>query len=177
MSAAGGLTGEASDHKVAAAFGSVAAAQAAATGLHERLALAIPQVRVVEPGQAGLARALEPEDRGIFRTILRSHLWLGIAGAVLGGVVFAILWGIGLPLITQSPAMAAGAIVGFGAVAGLFAGGLVSLRPDHDPYVIKAREAHAAGLTVLLVHATSAEQCAQAQELLEAAGGDTMRTL
>ncbi|MDH5823709.1 hypothetical protein QFW77_11995 [Luteimonas sp. RD2P54] len=177
MNVASGLTGEASDHKVAAAFDGVEAAQAAAAGVRERLALGIAQVRVVEPGQTGLDRALEPEDRGIFRTILRSHLWLGIAGAVLGALAFAILLAMGLPLIAQSPLMAAGAIVGFGAVAGLFAGGLVSLRPDHDPYVLEAREAHAAGRTVLLVHATSAEQCAQAQELLEAAGGDTIRTL
>lgn len=172
-----GLTGEVSDHKVAAVFGDVHLADGAARALRETLQLQDAQVIVVAPGQHGLDRALEPEDRGIFRTILRTHLWLGIAGAVLGLGVFAVLWTRGIPLVAQSPVAAALVISAFGAVAGLFLGGLVSLRPDHDPYIDKARQAHADGKPVVLVHAFDVDQAAAAQRALEAAGGDTIRTI
>lgn len=172
-----GLTGEVSDHKVLAVFEDVRRADAAARTLREALRLEDAQVIVVAPGQPGLLRALEPEDRGIFRTILRTHVWLGLAGAVLGTGVFAVLWTRGIPLVAQSPVAAGLVMAAFGAVAGLFMGGLVSLRPDHDPYIEKARQAHAAGKPVVLVHAFDVDQAASVQQALEAAGGNTIRTL
>jgi len=177
MKRAGGLTGEVSDHKVAGVFGEAPAADAAAATVRSALELGDAQVLVVRPGDAGVGLAAEPEERGIARTIVRTHVLLGLAGAVLGGVVFAVLWSMGVPMIVQSATLAAAVLVVFGAVAGLMAGGLVSLRPDHDPYNAAIRDAHEQGRAVVIVHAFSASQCAAADEQLRRLGAQTVRTL
>ena len=119
---------------------------------------------------------LEPESRGIWRTIVRSHVRLGALGAVAGAVAFAVLWARGLPWIVNSAVMAACVLVGFGTVAGLLLGGLLTLRPDHDLYIIKVLEALADGRSAVVVHAFSREQNAQAAALLSEAHGEVVST-
>ena len=171
------LTGEASNHKVAAVFASAEAARAAAAALQSTLRLPAAQLRIISPGEPHPGRKLEPESDGILRTILVSHLKLGVVGAALGGVAFAVLYALDLPWVTQSAPVAAAVMVGFGATAGLLLGGLVSLRPDHDPYIEAVRSALAEGRSAVVVHATSVTQRAEAAELLQARGAETTSTL
>lgn len=177
MHGASPVTGEVSNHKVAAIFDSEQQARAAATALQDNLQLGGAQVQVLTSADRRPRRKLEPETRGIFRTIIVAHLRLGIAGTVLGAVVFAVLYAMGIPMIVQSPFAAGAAIVAFGAVAGLLLGGLVSLRPDHDAYIQSVYSALAAGRAAVVVHAFSAAQRASAAEDLRARGGETTSTL
>lgn len=171
------VTGEVSNSKVAAVFPGEAAALAAAQAVAAALDLDAAQVQVITPSEPHPGRKLEPESRGIWRTIVVAHVRLGIVGAVVGVVAFAVLYAIGLPFITASPVAAALILLGFGAVAGLMLGGLVSLRPDHDRYVEATRDAMEAGNTTVVVHAFSVEQRQQAAEFLRGQGGEVTSTL
>ena len=171
------LTGERSDSKVAAVFERESTARTVAGRLRRRLGLQSSQVQVVTPGDGHPGRKLEPEGRGIVRTIIVAHYKLGLAGMVLGGLVFAAMHAIGLGAVSNSPWAAAAVMIGYGGVFGLLAGGLVSLRPDHDPYIIKVQDALEAGRCAVVVHAFDSGQRDRAVEELAGAGGEPVRTL
>ena len=177
MSETSPITGELSNSKIAAVFPRVAEARAAATAVAAALSLGSAQVQVITPSEPHPGRKLEPESRGIWRTIVTAHVKLGIAGAVFGVLLFAGLHAYGLPFIVNSPVAAALVLLFFGTVAGLMLGGLVALRPDHDPYVEATRDAMASGNTTVVVHAFSSEQADQAADFLRAHGGEVTSTL
>ena len=177
MSVLSSLTGEMSDSKVAAVFDSEDRARPAALEIRSRLGLRDSQVQVISPHDRHPGRKLLPEGRGIFRTIIIAHYKLGLAGLALGGLLFAVLYAMGVTAIVSSPILAGLLIVGYGGVFGLMVGGLVSLRPDQDPYLLKVRGALKEGNSAVVVHAFNAEERAQAEEALSARGGNTVRTL
>ncbi|HSD18136.1 MAG TPA: hypothetical protein VLC71_12875 [Thermomonas sp.] len=177
MSETSPITGELSNSKVAAVFPRPVDAQAAAAAVAQALSLGAAQVQVITPSEPHPGRLLEPESRGIWRTIVSAHLKLGIAGAVIGLLVFAGLRAYGLPFIVNSPVAAALVLLFFGTVAGLMLGGLVALRPDHDRYVEATRDAMASGNTTVVVHAFSSGQADQAADFLRAQGGEVTSTL
>lgn len=174
---ASALSGERSNSKLAAVFDSRRAAAEAAEALIARLGLSSEQVQTIAPDEPRPGRKLEPESRGIRRTLVKSHLRLGIAGLVVGALVFAALYSAGVAMIVLSPWAALGVLLAFGATAGLMLGGLVSLRPDHDAYVGAVRDARSDGRYSVVVHAFSAEQRDEAETLLRARGGETTATL
>lgn len=177
MSETSPITGELSNSKVAAVFPQEFLARRAAEGVAEALSLGSAQVQVITPAEPHPGRKLEPEIRGIWRTIVVAHIRLGLVGTVLGLLVFIALHASGVRFIVNSPMLSALVLLFFGTVAGLMFGGLVSLRPDHDLYVEATRDAMAAGSTTVVVHAFSAEQRDQAAEFLRAQGGDVTSTL
>lgn len=129
------------------------------------------------PGGHAARRASRPQagarSRGIFRTILVAHYRLGLAGLGLGALLFVCLYLAGLEPVVLSPRLAAALIIGYGGVFGLMAGGLVSLRPDHTPYVAKVRTALDEGRCAIVVHAFDDSERDRAQEVLAAHGGET----
>lgn len=171
------ITGELSNSKVAAVFAQAVDAREAARVVAGALALGDAQVQVITPSDPRAGRKLEPESRGIWRTIVIAHFKLGITGAVLGVLVFLALRAYGVPFIVNSPLAAALALLFFGTVAGLMLGGLVALRPDHDRLIEATRDAMMAGGTTVVVHAFSAEQANQAADLLRERGGEVTSTL
>lgn len=177
MSHSNSLLGELSSSKVAAVFPLESSAREAASAVGTALRLLPAQVRVLIPGQGGVDRALEPESHGIARTIFLAHYKLGIAGLVLGVLVFTGLFASGVQFVRLSPLAASGALAFFGLVGGLLLGGLVALRPDHDAYILHAKEALEDGHVVVIVHATSTEQRDKAQMVLNSLGGETTVTL
>ena len=81
-----GLFGEKSLTKVVGIFANEAAARAAAVSLAKAATLAPDQVLTLSPQDEGDARdkllghKMEPEERGIARTLVRTHLVLGSHG-------------------------------------------------------------------------------------------------
>lgn len=171
-----GVSGEKSDHKLAAVFESEDRAREASRVLADETGLERDQLEVLSPGSREAERALLPESHGIWRTLVRSHIWLGLAGAVAAVVLFLILSVLGVPFVTDNPVAALGLFVLVLTLAGLMLGGLVTLRPDQVPYIEVAREALRSGHHVLLVHARSAEQLGEARDLLERPALKAMRT-
>ena len=171
------LTSEVSNSKVAAIFADATAARAEAARVRDTLQLSEAQVQVVTPADPRPGHKLEPESHGIFRTMIRAHVVLGLAGAVAGAVAFGVFMAMDIPFIVNSAVMSAALLVGFGAVAGLMFGGLVTLRPDHDPLINKVQHALGEGRSAVVVHAFSHEQSAQARELLLQSSDDVVSTL
>lgn len=171
------LSGEVSNSKLAAVFDSATAARDAAAALVAAVGLQPAQVKVIEPGEPDANIKLEPEGGGIWRTIVRAHLWLGVLGAVLGAVAFGIMVWLGVPFVARSPVAASLVTIAFGAVGGLLFGGLVSIRPDHDRYVQATHDAMDAHRTTVVVHALSHEQQSRAREFLAGRGAEVTGTL
>ncbi len=172
-----GLTGEASDHKIAGRVDSAAAAHELAADVRAGSGLGDAEVRVLAPGDANVGRTLEPEDRGIMHTLIRTHLWLALAGAVVGMVAFGIMIAMGIPFIVLNPWWSAVLLAGFGSVGGMMVGGAIALRPDHTPYITASREALRQGEHVVVVHATRSDQLEQAEAVLATKASGTVRTL
>ena len=171
------LTGEVSNSKVAAVFADVASATHVAERLRSALQLGDAQVQVITPFDHRPGLKLEPEDRGIFRTLVRAHARLAAVGVVAGLLVFAVMWWLGVPWIVNSAVLAAGVLASFGGLAGLLLGGFMTLRPDHDPYILKVREALSEGRSAVVVHAFTRQQKADAEALLHEASGEVVATL
>lgn len=149
------LFGERYVTKVAALYLDADAAQHAATVVRESVHLTGKQVQVIEPHDQDWERKIEPEDVGIWRTAIRAHVTLGILGFAAGILLFFCLWVTPVVAVRSAPVLSMLVISTFGLVFGLMAGGLVTLRPDHDAVVRPVREATRAGRWALVVHASS----------------------
>ncbi|MFW6322112.1 MAG: hypothetical protein ACOC02_00650 [Guyparkeria sp.] len=154
-------------HKVSAVFHDARRARDAASALAAKAGLSSDQIELVEPHDPKVAKKVEPESGRIFQTILRSHLWLGIAGLVAGLVLAGILVAMGLDF-AQTRLMWLFILAGaFGAVGGMLLAGLVSVRPDHEPGIVKAEEASEEGEWTVVAHARDEDEKQRADELLE----------
>jgi hypothetical protein len=171
------LTGEKYDHKIAAIFGVKETAQQAADTLRQQTSVHDHQVFVVTPNDTHPGWELEPEDRGIWRTLVRAHVWLGLAGLVVGLVVFLVLFGLNIRFVVENAVTSALIAIGFGGIFGMMFGGLVTLRPDHMPYVSIAQSALRKGKFIVAVHAESSDQLQEAQTVLKTFDAEIIRTL
>ncbi|SET52185.1 hypothetical protein SAMN04487962_111109 [Marinobacter segnicrescens] len=162
------VSGEVVDHKLAAECGTETEAEKVAEDLCRSTSLSRDQIRIIRPDDAHQGSGLEPEDRGIWRTAVRAHLWFGLAGMAGGLVLFLVLAASGIPFIAQNAMWASTLFVAFGGVAGLLLGGLFTLRPDHTIYVSRARSALRKGRFVVSVHARGREQLTEAKRYLDA---------
>ncbi|WP_111642320.1 hypothetical protein [Marinimicrobium alkaliphilum] len=161
------VSGEKFDHKVAGIFESRSAAEAAADKVQNETDVRKNQIFVVGPDDPHPGAELEPESKGIWRTLLLSHLWLGLIGAVLGGVFFWILYAADVGFIVHNAMPAALLIVAFSFILGLMFAGLVTLRPDHAPYIMVSQSALRQGKYVVAVHARDRDQLRSAKAVLD----------
>lgn len=169
-----GMFGERSLAKVAGIFGDKPPAEALVGRLLRLPDMRPGQVRLLGPQDARasrrdlVGRKPEPEQSGIFRALLRSHLPAGLAGAVAGLLLYEWLLRSGQPAVAGNPLPAFMAIVGFTTVFGmLLSGGLVSLRPDRVRLISQVRSALRAGHWAVVVHPADSYQAQLATDLLE----------
>lgn len=164
MKIATGISGEHFDHKVAGIFQDEFTAKRAVDTLSKTTSLQNQQIFVVCPDDRHPGWELEPEDRGIWRTMIQAHFWLGLVGAAVGLIVFFVLFVSGVPFVTTNGVTSAVIAVAFGAVFGMMFGGLMTLRPDHMSYISVSQSALRKGQFVVAVHARSAEQLQEAND-------------
>lgn len=171
------ISGESFDHKIAAVFINESEALNAAEQLRRNTRIRDAQIFIINPHDPRTGKGLEPEDKGIWKTLVRSHIWLGIAGAIAGLLFFALLMAIGIPFVVDNAYTTALILFVFGVVGGMMLGGLMTLRPDHEAYLINAREALKEGKFVVAVHAASSEQQEEAEKILNPEAKDTTSSL
>ncbi len=168
-----GMFGERSLTKIAGIYDDKPPAEALAGRLLRLHGLQPQQVRLLGPQDARASRAelfgraLEPEQAGIFRTLLRSHLVSGLAGALAGVLFYAWLLRSGQAMVAGSPLQAFITLVGLATAFGLLLGGLVSLRPDHVRLITQVRSALRDGHWAVVVHPTDTHQAQLARDLLD----------
>lgn len=172
-----GFTGEASDHKVAGIFHGTEALQECRHRLVESLGLKDDQVKTLNAGDRPDGEVLEPESRGIWHTLIRAHVWLALAGAVIGALVFLLLLALDVTFVVRNALASFALLVAFCTVGFSMIGGAVTLRPDHTPYIVKVKAALDNDRHVLVIHATDREQMNAAREILEPAANETVATL
>jgi len=170
------IFGERSLTVVAASFNDRRHAESAADELRRHVD-DIGKVAVVSPGDTEVARKMEPEQRGIWRTLLRSHLILGVAGILIGLLVAIGLVMAPWPAAAASPWLTALFTATLGGFLGMMAGGLVTLRPDHGAVIRSMREKLKLGQWAVVARPTSEASATRAFAALENAGGNPVRSL
>tara|TARA_R110002073_G_scaffold293110_1_gene458620 strand:- start:146 stop:508 length:363 start_codon:yes stop_codon:yes gene_type:complete len=109
---------------------------------------------------------IEPETTGIARTLVQSHILLGVGGLVLGLLVAALLVTAGPVVTRSSPVMTFIALGFLFPVLGLLLAGLISLRPDHSAIIERARTATAMAHWTVIAHCATSGEMASAKSAI-----------
>jgi hypothetical protein len=171
------LFGEKATTKIAVVFKTEAEAIDAARSLKEVADLQSTQVQFIAPYEKQFGRKIEPEVQGILRTAVRSHLVLGVAGLILGFLVWLALYTQGWPTIRTTPVMSAVALLFFSTAGGMMLGGLITARPDHQMVIQRIRTASEAGEWSVVIHPRDPEQCDIVMAYLSSEEADVTRTV
>mgnify|MGYP003634900911 FL=1 len=105
--------------------------------------------------------------------MVKAHVRFGLIGLVVGLAVAGLLVTVGPALTRSSPLMTFIAFGFFFPVLALLCAGAVSLRPDHDLVIEKARMAKDEGRWTVVAHCDSLEQ----QTLAKTAMDNSIQTL
>lgn len=177
------IFGERSLTKVAGLFASKSEAETAAQQLRAAAGLDDPQVYVVGPpdGAAAdspaLSRKLEPEQAGIWRTLIRAHVIAGSAGVIAGILLYLGFLAADTAAVESTPGMSLVAMVFFGLLIGLLLGGLLTARPDHSWVIATVRRAVRQGRWAVVVHPLTQQQLDTAMQELRARSDRVVRSL
>lgn len=177
------IFGERSLTKVAGIYSTAQGADDARARVLHSGTWADGQVVLLTPADAKMSRRgimskkMEPESRGIGRTILRAHLFTAFVGIAVGVGAWGLLVYVGNRLIGGSPGLSFIAFAFFGTVFGLMLGGLISLRPDHTHLITVVRSALRSGQWAAVVHPFDEKQAEEAVDLLRTGSLQIERTL
>lgn len=161
------LLGENFPHKVSAQYNSQELADQAVQLLVDHAQLPRQQILVVQPHDPNMERKIQPEVKGIARTLAKSHAVLGLAGLGLGLLVAAVLTTVGPVVTTASPLLTFIALGFLFTILGLILAGAISLRPDQDLLLEKTRTATDTGHWTVIAHCTSPEQQTRVTETID----------
>jgi len=161
------LFGEDYSHKVSAQYNSQEAADQAVEILVNKAQIPRFQIRVVKPYDPNMASKIEPESKGIARTLAKSHKVLGIGGLVFGLVLAAVLVMVGPEMTRASPMFTFIALGFLFTFLGLLLAGVISLRPDNDPMLEQTRTATDTGHWTVIAHCTDLDQQTRAKDNID----------
>jgi len=171
------LFGEKATTKLAAVFDTEVDANGVAEQLRSAAGMNAGQVRVLAPGDFKFDKKLEPEPAGVARTLVRTHVILGVAGFVLGIILWLGLYWANVGLIRSTPYPSAIAIIFFLTMAGLLLGGFLALPPDQQSLAGRLRKALTEGKRCVIVHPRSPEECDAVERMLTQGGVTAMRSV
>lgn len=161
------ILGEDFPHKVSAEYDSKQAADQAVQLLVDNAKLPRNQIFIVQPHDPNMALKLEPEIKGIARTLAKSHIVLGVGGLLFGLLLAALLVAFGPALTSSSPMFTFIALGFLFCFLGLLLAGVISLRPDHNPLIEKTRTATDTGHWTVIVHCASTEEQSRVKETID----------
>lgn len=146
------LTDEEFPHKVTVELTTRESAEAVMEEISRESELGSTHLELVAPGDEDLGRKVEPENRGIARTAVKSHVVLGLLFLALGLAIAWMLVTFGPPVTRSNPVQVFIALALVPTLVGLLLAGAITLRPDHDPMINATRGATDAGFWTLVVH-------------------------
>ncbi|WP_040576987.1 hypothetical protein [Methylophaga lonarensis] len=158
---------EQKSHKLAAVFADKSAAINAEKTLLKEGEFTADSINIIRPEDDTLSKKIEPESTGIYQTLIKSHLWLGLAGIATGVILAGFLISVGPLYFQASPITTVLALAFFGMLAGMMLAGVVSIRPDHDLMINKTTEASQKRHWTLIVHVKNRDALSRAKDLLQ----------
>ena len=161
------ISAESHGKKVGGVFDSLHIAQTAKQALIDEGHFAERDVNVISPEDSNWQQQVEPEARGIGRTLWHSHLKIGLAGLVVGIIIALLLVSLGPAMATESPFFTFFSVVVITGFLSLLLAGAVAIRPDHDLLIQKVRHALKTQHWAVVVHAHTQEEKLCAKELLQ----------
>lgn len=177
------IFGERSLTKVAGIFTSKTQAENVAQQVKQAAGLDDPQVYLVgppdgaAPNSPAFSRKLEPEQAGIWRTLVRAHVVAGIAGIIAGILLYLGFIVAGSAAVKSTPGMSLVAMVFFGGVIGLMLGGLLTARPDHARVITTVRRAIRKGRWAVVIHPLTQRQLDATMHALRTHSDRVVRSL
>lgn len=176
------LFGERSLTKVAGLFVNRSGAENAAQQVKRMAGLDDAQVTLVgppdgdDPRSPAFSSKLEPEQAGIWRTLVRAHLVSGTAGVLAGLLLYLGFVAAGNVAVASTPGMSLVAFVFFGGLLGLLVGGLLTARPDHAIVIVSVRRAIREGRWAVVIHPVTPTQIRRAMRELRGSSYRVVRS-
>lgn len=171
------LFAERATTKIAGTFDRQEDAASTIATLKSQTRLKARQLKLIGPNEKRFGTKLEPEGQGIARTAARSHIYMGIAGLVLGIALWVILYASGWNLIRSTPGLSMIPFLLFPTIAGLMLGGLITARPDHSAVITQVRDAVADGKWVVIAHPYSPRQCDDTEAVMKGNAVEVWRSV
>ena len=109
--------------------------------------------------------------------MMQSHLKLGVIGLIAGIALWFLLRALGVAFIVNTGWLTLAVLAVFGAMAGMMVGGLITLRPDHEPANRAVFDAMGEGRSAVVVHPYDAAQRDAAEAGLKELSGEVLSTL
>lgn len=123
------------DHRVGAVLTGKAAAEELQNELLNSHLVQHEHLQLVNPYDKDADKRLEPKSESrLARNMLNWHLYLGSMGVILGFLIAGLLVSYGPAFTQANPYLTFIALLSPGLFLGLFASGLISLRPDKDAF-------------------------------------------
>ena len=177
------IFGERSLTKVAGLFMNRSGAEDAAQQVKRTAGLDDAQVNLVGPpdgdalGSPAFSSKLEPEQAGIWHTLVRAHVVAGITGVAAGILLYLGFIAAGNAAVTSTAGMSLTAFAFFGGMFGLLVGGLLTVRPDHVLVITSVRRAVRKGRWAVVIHPVTRSQIDRAVSELRGRSYRVVRSL
>lgn len=171
------IIGESRPGMVSGIFRSEADAKRAIESLINEGDFNADHINVISPNDKNFAEKVEPDQSGIARTMVRSHLIFGFIGLLSGLILSAFLALFGPPLTQSSPMFTTIALALICFFIGLIFAGLVTVRPDHDPLIEDTRHAIRSGQWAVVVHTLDRDEMYRAKIVMSGYAESLSETL
>lgn len=112
----------------------------------------IGETQIITPDERNWSKQIEPEADTLIESMFLNHVIYGLSGLAIASLLAMILIFSGVNFAFSSPIITTFVFMFVGGMMGMMIAGLLTLRPDHDNVIQRARHALKKGKVVLLVH-------------------------
>ncbi|MFY8327465.1 hypothetical protein [Pseudoalteromonas sp. ZZD1] len=153
--------------KVAGIFDSKDRADNAFSSLSEDKEFEQSNIEIISAHDQRFDEKIEPEDKNIGKTLLKTHLLFGVLGLGVGLIISSVFLFIDVEFMQSFVLETYAGVSTVCIFIALLVAGFVSIRPDHDPLINEVRNATRSGKWVLVVHTDSHKKGNKAKELIK----------
>ncbi|WP_404344162.1 hypothetical protein [Pseudoalteromonas mariniglutinosa] len=161
----------------AAIFNSEQQAQTALDALNNDTELMQEDIKLILPHDSNFDEKLEPEDKKIAKTLVRTHAVCAVIGIIAGTIIASLLLLSGPIFLQQYTLTTYLSLSMLCAFIGVLVAGFISLRPDHDHLTNTVRTATRNGQWAIIVHTNDRQKMTKAKHLMQPFASSLSTTL